>query len=234
MKPICADWSPLGSGDGFRAILSLRETVVLADVAENAVRKDIEDKVLWPVRFEDKPRFRWVDVFLVAAVYRNHLLNRKMRKYALDRLENCVAPTFRKDSGVCTANFSRWATIWERPSDYLVGCEVMELDSYVYLDFNRVRSDLTPRVDLYARGLSRIDEKNDTMGGHAVFKNTRLSVLHIGKLAAGGEPVDNIIEDYPYLDEDDVKFAEIYYIAHPPVGRPRSATGDKVDKIPIG
>ncbi|MBR0797351.1 DUF433 domain-containing protein [Bradyrhizobium jicamae] len=234
MKTICADWSPIGSGDGFRAILSLRETVVLADVAENAVRKDIEDKVLWPVRFEDKPRFRWVDVFLLAAVYRNHLLNRKMRKYALDRLENCVAPTFRKTNSKCFAPMNRLMTIWERPSKFVIGCEVMELDSYVYLDFNRVRSDLTPRVDLYARGLSRIDENENIFGGDAVFKNTRLPVRHIGKLAISGEPIESILEDYPYLDEDDVNFAAIYHSAHPPVGRPRSVRGDKVDKISPG
>lgn len=226
MKTFCADWSPIGSGEGFRAILSLRETVVLADVTEHSVRKDIEDHVLDPVRFheDNKPRFRWVDVFLLAAVYRNHTFSRKMRKLALDRLETCVAPTFRKPN-YSNLNIHFHSAIWEKPSNLVMGCKVMELDHYVYLDFDRVITDLNPRVDLYARGLCRIDERSDILSGEAVFKNTRLPVRHIGQMASKGETVDNIISDYPYLSEDDVAFAVIYNEANPTVGRPRLAGG---------
>lgn len=223
MKMTCAGWSPIGSGEVFRAILSLRETVVLAEVAENAVRKDIEDNVLAPVRFvgDSRPRFRWVDVFLVGAVYRNHSFNRKLRKIALDRLENCVAPSFRKPNFSCES-MTRYTSIWERPSTFLSGCKAMELDSYVYLDFDQVIADLNPRVDLYAKGLARIDERVDVFGGEAVFKNTRLPVRHVGQMVANGEPIENILEDYPYLTKDDVSFAILYSQANPAVGRPRS------------
>jgi uncharacterized protein (DUF433 family) len=224
-------------GNGFRAILSLRETVVLASVAENTVRKDIEDKVLWPVRclHEDNSRlrFRWVDVFLFAAVYRNLTLNKKMRKIALDRLENCVAPTFRKPH-MRFLEMDHDIEIWERPSSLLTNCGAMALDNYVFIDFDRVRDDLNPRVDLYARGLSKIDEKTDTFGGEAVFKNTRLPVRHIGKMALNGEPIEEIIDDYPYLTPDDVTFAMLYSEAHPNLGRPRSTLGETSDKISPG
>ncbi len=236
MKTSCADWSPIGSGHGFRAILSLRETVVLASVAETAVRKDIEDKILWPVRLEHeegKPRFRWVDVFLLAAVYRNHHLSKKMRKLALDRLENCVAPSFRRSS-LCIIHMDSDHAIWEKPSNLITNCNAMALDDYVYLDFGRVRDDLTPRVDLYARGLSKIDEKPDTFDGEAVFKNTRLPVRHIGKMASNGEPVDSILEDYPYLSEDDIMFAKLYAEAHPNIGRPPGKLGEISGKISPG
>jgi uncharacterized protein (DUF433 family) len=236
MKTTCAEWVPIGSGHGFRAILSLRETVVLASVAETVIRKDIEDKILWPVRLDcedNKPRFRWVDVFLLAAVYRNHHLSKKMRKVALDRLENCVAPSFRR-SAICMIHMDYDYAIWEKPSNLLTSCNAMPLDDYVYLDFGRVRDDLTPRVDLYARGLSKIDEKPDTFGGEAVFKNTRLPVRHIGKMAANGEPVGYILEDYPYLSEDDVTFAKLYAEAHPNIGRPPAGPGEKSAKISPG
>jgi uncharacterized protein (DUF433 family) len=234
MKTTCADWSPIGSGHGFRAVLSLRETVVLASVAETAVRKDIEDKVLEPVRLEHddrKPRFRWVDVFLLAAVYRNQLFSKRMRMVALDRLEHCVAPSFRRTSMCYKENMSRHASLWERPSNLVTGCDVMELDNYVFLDFNRVKSDLTPRVDLYARGLCKTDERFDTFGGEALFANTRLPVRHIGKMAINGEPVESILEDYPYLTAEDVNFAMIYSEAHPNMGRPRSSPGEASAKI---
>jgi uncharacterized protein (DUF433 family) len=238
MKTSCAEWTPIGSGHGFRAILSLREAVVLASITENAVRKDIEDKVLSPIRFtyeDNKPRFRWVDVFLLAAVYRNHLLNRKMRRIALDRLEVCVAPTFRKSSVSCQMELTHLCTpIWEKPSNLIAGCGAMKIDDYLFLDFDQVRNDLNPRVDLYARGLSKIDEKPDTFGGEAVFKNTRLPVRHIGKMAAGGEPVEDILSDYPYLTLDDVAFAVIYSEAHPNVGRPRSTLGEVSGEISSG
>lgn len=59
-------------------------------------------------------------------------------------------------------------------------------------------------------GLSRVDERADVLGGDAVFRETRLSVLHIGKMVEAGERVDDILEDYPYLNEDHVKFASFY------------------------
>jgi uncharacterized protein (DUF433 family) len=228
MKTSCAMWSPIGSGRSFRAILSLRETVILASVAENAIRKDIEDKILWPVRCEhddSKPRFRWVDVFLLAAVYRNDHLSKKMRKIALDSLENCVAPSYRRSS-ILMAHMDSDHAIWEKPSELITDCHAMGLGGYLYLDFGRVRDDLTPRVDLYARGLSKTDERSDTFGGEAVFKNTRLPVRHIGKMASNGEPVDSILEDYPYLSEDDITFAKLYAEAHPNIGRPPLRLGE--------
>ena len=237
MKTSCAVWSPIGSGKSFRAILSLRETVVLASVAENAIRKDIEDKILWPVRCEhndSKPSFRWVDVFLLAAVYGSHHLSKKMRKIALDSLENCVAPSYRR-SAVCLPQMDYDCEIWEKPSDLITDCHAMTLGGYVYLDFGRVRDDLTPRVDLYARGLSKTDERPGTFGGEAVFKNTRLPVRHIGKMASSGEALVSILEDYPYLSEDDVTFAKLYAEAHPNIGRPPLRQGETSGgKIPSG
>jgi uncharacterized protein (DUF433 family) len=43
------------------------------------------------------------------------------------------------------------------------------------------------------------------------FDNTRISVFHIGKMAARGVSVREILEDYP-LTRKDVKFARRYYL----------------------
>lgn len=185
--------------------LSLRETVVLADVAEKAVRKDIEDRILVPLRVENRPRFRWADVLVLAAVYGNHRLDKKLRKAALKGFKSRFAlhPDGRRASAA--------------------GDEPLKLDNYLYLDFKAVRTEIAPRVELYERGLDRIESKPDILSGEAVFKKTRLPVRHIGKLAAYGEPVDSILKDYPYLSADDVAFAVLYDEAHRPVGRPRKS-----------
>jgi uncharacterized protein (DUF433 family) len=66
-----------------------------------------------------------------------------------------------------------------------------------------------------------ISRRSNVLDGDPVFKGTRLSVLHIGKMFDRGEALENILEDYPYLEGGDIKFAHLYYKAHPTVGRPR-------------
>ena len=109
---------------------------------------------------------------------------------------------------------------WRRPSKFFVSADRLRLDDYLFIDIGKVTEDLAPRVDLYAEGLSRIEEKEGVVGGEAVFKNTRLSVNHVGKMRDGGEAIEDIIEDYPYLRPSDIEFARLYFKAHPPVGRP--------------
>jgi uncharacterized protein (DUF433 family) len=50
----------------------------------------------------------------------------------------------------------------------------------------------------------------DIMCGEAVFPNSRLSVSHVGRMRKRGAPVTEILEDYPYLNEQDVRFAAEY------------------------
>lgn len=218
------DWNyEANSARSIRAFVSLREAVVLADVPEKAVRKDIEARVLAPIRIasaEGKPYFRWPDIFLFAAVYRNHMLTRELRKLVFHKLESLVAPSYRQESAFHACAFHNYS---EHLSNYLVSrCDRMKIDDYLFIDFDRVLDDLAPRVDLYAKGLSRIEEKAGTLGGEAVFNGTRLSVRHVGKMFASGEPLNEILEDYPYLTGDDVKFSRLYSEAHPMVGRPRN------------
>jgi len=40
-------------------------------------------------------------------------------------------------------------------------------------------------------------------------------------MARRGAVVKEIVEDYPYLEEQDVEFAKLYVTAYPRVGRPR-------------
>lgn len=218
---------------GVRPVLSVREATLLADVSEPKVRKDIESRLLMPIRTSDFDRlfFRWVDVFLLAAVYKSNLLPSTLRKRTLDKLEALVEPACRREF----YRFRKLNTLMEakhplhRPSHLFLQCDQVELDKYVFIDVKSLVDELSPRVDLYANGLSRIEETDGILGGEAVFRGTRLSVRHIGKMYDAGESASNIMEDYPYLRENDIKFAQLFYKAHPTLGRP--AVKEKVGHV---
>jgi len=209
--------------EGIRAVLSLRETVVLAQISEMRIRKDIEKGYLSPLRASEiRHCFRWPDVFFLAAVYRSdHLTGGARRKVLRQLVETLLAPAYRREYDLWHEYLNH--RVRDKPSTLIItSCDRMMIDDALSLDFARVLGEVRPRVDLYASGLSRIEEKEGTLGGEAVFKNTRLSVRHIGKMSTGGEPTESILSDYPYLREDDVTFARLYHEAHPIVGRPRS------------
>lgn len=213
-----------GSIKGIRPFLSLREAALLAGVPEAKIRKDIEMKLFVPIRAGKADRLFccWADVFLLGAVYRSDLLSSALRKKALNRLEALVEPACRREfyrSHDIDALLSSKCT-WSPPSRMLINCDRVELDTHIFIDVKSLVEELAPRMTLYATGLSRIEEREGVLGGEAVFRGTRLSVRHIGKMFDGGEPVANIVEDYPYLREDDIQFAHLFYQAHPVVGRP--------------
>ena len=59
----------------------------------------------------------------------------------------------------------------------------------------------------------------DYMGGTTTFPNTRLTVRHIGGMlerhAYAEEIVAEILEDYPYLNSQDLEFAHLFVRAYP-------------------
>ena len=59
------------------------------------------------------------------------------------------------------------------------------------------------------------------LGGEPVFPSTRLAVRHVGEMLRRGTERAEILEDYPYLTDQDLDFARLYAIAYPRIGRPR-------------
>jgi uncharacterized protein (DUF433 family) len=211
--------------DEIRALLSLREATVLADVPEAKVRKDIETGLLSPIKTKNLDRllFRWADVYVFAAVYKGDLLSGALRKKAFEEFEGLVEPSCRRPF-YCSLEVETLMAAkceWPRPSRLFTPRDRLRLGDYLFIDFEKVAKDVAPRVDLYVEGLSRIEEREGVLGGEAVFRNTRLSVNHIGKMRDNGEPIEEIIKDYPYLRKGDIDFARLYWKAHPVVGRPR-------------
>jgi uncharacterized protein (DUF433 family) len=208
-----------------RAFLSLKEVTMLADVKEALVRKDIEHNVICPVKYgSNRLVFRWPDVYLFAAVYRHERFNRETRRQIVNELECVVEPEFRKERYLRSFHAKTYPMLHLHPSKCVREMRV-DVDAYTAISMSAVKSECAPAVDRYARGLARIEEREGVMGGEAVFRGTRLPVKHIGKLRACGESVEDIRLDYPYLDEPDIDFAEMYFKAHPAIGRPRESGG---------
>jgi uncharacterized protein (DUF433 family) len=143
-----------------------------------------------------------------------------MRKIAINRIGEMYKKSAEPD----------W---WNKPLDfanfenfYTLSSKSIDIGRFVTLDLFTACHNVFPRVMLYIDGLKRIQERNDILGGEAVFSNSRLPVTHVGKMLESGENVANIIEDYPYLNEHDVKFAALYYKSHPMTGRPRKMGGE--------
>lgn len=200
-----------------RPALSLRESVLLAEVPENSVRKDIERGCVF-TRYNDgsnRHAFVWAEVLVLAGIYRS-CLTAELRKRAWKEFEGTFERANILDWTPCSRIYSgdAWEPVLTRAR--------VHLDKFLCVDLSPAFADLRPRVDLYATGLARVEERPGVLGGEAVFKDTRLPVRHIGAMIERGEPLEHILEDYPYLTEGDVEFARLYYLAHPPTGRPRS------------
>ena len=59
-------------------------------------------------------------------------------------------------------------------------------------------------------GFDRITFESDVMGGRACIRGMRVTVSLVVNLVANGMSIDEIIEEYPYLEPDDVRQALRY------------------------
>ncbi|MEL7222186.1 MAG: DUF433 domain-containing protein [Bacteroidota bacterium] len=58
--------------------------------------------------------------------------------------------------------------------------------------------------------LSRITIDPAVMGGRPTIRKMRFTVVQMLELLAGGMSIDEILEDYPYIQREDV-YACLYY-----------------------
>jgi uncharacterized protein (DUF433 family) len=213
-------WEDLVGGP--RELLSIKEVVTLAEVSETRVRKDIETGLLtlYVIRLRDaRLCFHWSNVFAVAAVYSNSRMPGSLRKVALEKMRDFTIALHKSEHLRAPVEWKSFLSCRDSMR--------LHLDRFLTLDLADACENVKPRVGLYVEGLSRIEERKDILGGEAVFKGSRLPVSHIGKMYERGESIENILEDYPYLTSDDIRFARLYYRAHPPVGRPRTSREPK-------
>ncbi len=88
-------------------------------------------------------------------------------------------------------------------------------------------SDHYSAVVAKLKKLRSLAEQVDASGTEPLIKGTKVEVHRIAALLAGGATVERILADFPSLDEDKVRAAELYAAAHPKVGRPYPKTTAK-------
>ena len=218
-------------------LLSLRETMVLAGITEKEkeIRNDIARGVLPSgsvIRIDNSHLcFHLPYVPTFAAIYGNQWLEgMELRRVAFERVFVVASGGNVLPHGFTAVAVEAWNTL-QATCDHAAR---VDIDHYVTINLGKACEDVKPRIGIYVAGLARVEEKDSILGGAAVFRGTRISVAHIGKMAVCGESTKNILEDYPGLTEADVEFAKLYYRARPPVGRPSTSGVAKNAEPKIG
>jgi uncharacterized protein (DUF433 family) len=174
--------------------LTTSEVVALFGVDERRVRKDVEYGILTPT--PGAPRFALAEVvYLVAVAELGFDLGIEDRR----RVYRVIAEALVQARRPARIELGGW---WQvRLAD-----AVREVEA---------------RLARFARWKAKLVQRDDILGGTVVFPQSRLAVQQVGEMSRRGAPVEEILEDYPYITEEDVAFARQYVIAYPRVGRPR-------------
>ena len=74
--------------------------------------------------------------------------------------------------------------------------------------------------------LDRITVRPDVFGGKPIIRDMRIAVEHVLANLAVGETVESLLEDYPFLEPDDIRACLLF--AH------RSLAGERVhDRVAV-
>ncbi|MBD2519903.1 DUF433 domain-containing protein [Nostoc sp. FACHB-973] len=97
----------------------------------------------------------------------------------------------------------------------------IEIARFIKIEVEPIAKEVLEFINCFQLWKENLVSDPNIMGGEAVFPNSRLTVRHIGSMLDRGESIETIHEDYPYLTEEDIKFAQVYVKAYPSVGRPK-------------
>lgn len=98
----------------------------------------------------------------------------------------------------------------------------IEIAKFVKIEVEAVAKEVLEFIKCFQAWKENLISDPNIMGGEIVFPNSRLTVRHLGLMLDRGESLKVIHEDYPYLTEEDIKFAQVYVKAYPSVGRPKN------------
>ena len=103
----------------------------------------------------------------------------------------------------------------------------LAITDMVTIDAGRLLEPVLRNLDLYERAKERIICDRKVMGGVPVVKGTRIPARMLHARIKGGDSVEGILDDYPYLDRDAIDAAVLYVEANPARGRPAAAKREK-------
>jgi uncharacterized protein (DUF433 family) len=96
----------------------------------------------------------------------------------------------------------------------------LAIGDLVHINTGKALAEVWRRMALYERARERIVSDPDIMGGTPTIRGTRITAQAVLGRIEAGDTIDDILEDYPYLDRETVEAASIYAKANPPRGRP--------------
>ncbi len=176
-------------------LLSTTEVVALTGLEERRVRKDVEYGV---VASKSPPRFELADVVYFRAVAELGLeLDVEGRRLLHDR----IAGAFRA-----------------KPLP-----RRLPLSGVLELKLDEIVESVTRTLSRFEKWKARLVQDDAILGGEPVFPRSRLAVRQIGGMLLRGAPVDELKDDYPQLNDEDLELAKLFTVAYPRVGRPREA-----------
>ena len=174
--------------------LSPSEVAALFGLDERRVRKDVEYGVF--DRRKGPPRFSLADVVYLLAIARAGVdLGVETRKRLYRLIADALAEPMPPKS--------------------------IELGEYLELKLASAVHEVEARIERFMRWKKKLVIRDDILGGEPVFPGSRLAVRQIGEMVRRGAPVKDVLEDYPYLEPQDVEFAKQFVTAYPRAGRPR-------------
>ncbi len=98
----------------------------------------------------------------------------------------------------------------------------LEISPVLEVRLDRLASDAEGKLGRFeAWKKKRVVTDEKVLGGEPTFPQSRLAVRHVGGMLLKGASRDELLEDYPYLKDDDIEFAPVYTRAYPRMGRPR-------------
>lgn len=109
---------------------------------------------------------------------------------------------------------------------------MIEMEGAVRLDIRRPLAAVRARLEVLERIKSLVEVDPEIRGGEPVFCGTRIPVHMIAEFLGKGVPRDEILEDYPSLDEESLEVAAQYAVLYPRRGRPKEAPWRSREPLP--
>lgn len=180
--------------------LTVRETAELSGVGFKTVEKAVDNRI-------------------VRAVIKPSLKTRKMRYLPLNAVVFFSALDVDVLKGLSVA---RKRELWkklEKLDTRRLG--TIEIAHGLSLDLGVLSAEPAERARDYTEARDRYIECHaDILGGTPVIRGTRLTVYAVKARIDAGEPVDELIDDYPEVPVAAIEAANLYARAHPMLGRP--------------
>src|SRR5947209_13326255 len=104
----------------------------------------------------------------------------------------------------------------------------IKVNEVVVVDISNARKRLALGLQKLKKAEQMVVSDPAVMGGTPVFRGTRIPVETITEMLEAGVSAEEILDGYPSLSPENLKFAMVYVQAHPRRGRPRVQPWNKI------